>query len=280
MKEKLLINIGGTSRSGSTLLGRILANDVKGLYLGEIRALFNPTRKHHFAEIDRIKKGGIWNSVYRKGRTALPNSIFRSFSEVNFLVDSSKNSFWIHRSNLLAQNQDIVSKNILIYKDLDDFAHSLLKRGREDWINQYINYHKKFTSVVKTYYVVSYTSLMKNPETLKRLCDWLGIEYKEEKYRYWESEEKGFFGSATPNDRKSIIYEKKIPEEYQKKVYSSMEMNKELSKIFGFLKDNENKIVSSLSAITYSKSQLRILKLRNKMKLFYRRLNPESYFKN
>lgn len=280
MIKKLHINIGGTSRSGSTLLGKILANDKNGMHLGEIRAIFNPTRNHHFDQIKKVKIDFPWSSIYEKGRNEMPNSIFQSFSQVDFLVDSSKNGFWIHKSNLLSKEQDITSKNVLIFKDPDDFACSLLKRGRKNWVSQYINYHRKFTSVVKSFYVVSYTSLMKNPKTLKKLCEWLGVEYSEDKFKYWENEEKGFFGSSTPNNRKSISYEKNIPKEYQEQINNSLANNKELRKVWYFLQENENKEVSNATNISYSRLKLFVLQLRNKGKLLYRSFYPENYFKD
>ena len=56
-------------------------------------------------------------------------------------------------------------------------------------------------------------------------------------------------------------------------------MNKELSKIFGtFLKDNENKSIQFVCHCVF-KIKLRIFKLSNKMKLFYRSFYPENYLK-
>ena len=54
MKKKLVF-IGGTARSGSTLLDKIISNDPKVMSLGEIHAIFCPTRKHHFIELERQK---------------------------------------------------------------------------------------------------------------------------------------------------------------------------------------------------------------------------------
>jgi hypothetical protein len=42
-----LINICGTSYSGSTMLDLIIGNDDKGFSLGEIYAWFRPYRTHH-----------------------------------------------------------------------------------------------------------------------------------------------------------------------------------------------------------------------------------------
>lgn len=280
MNQKLLVNIGGTSRSGSTLLARILANDNRGMFLGEIHAIFNPTRKHHHIEINKIKNIVPWQSVLKLGRSALPASIFKNFQNIDFLVDSSKNSFWIQQSNMLAKRQNIYFKNVLIYKDPDDFAYSILKRGQSNWVKQYINYYKKFVSTVNSYYIVSYTSLMKNPKTLSNLCNWLGIDYTEDKLKYWEDDVQGFFGSSTPKAQRAIKYEKKIPQEFHNEIYTIIESNQELQKVWEFLRENENKVVSNVADIAHSKFKSGFLKLRNKIKLMYRRLNPENYFKN
>ena len=93
-KELLYVNIGGTSRSGSTLLGKILSNDPKAIYVGEIQAIFSPTRTHHINTIQNINKSmGPWKIVLEKKSASLPSSIFEAYNEKEFVVDSSKNSF-------------------------------------------------------------------------------------------------------------------------------------------------------------------------------------------
>jgi len=280
-KDKLFINIGGTSRSGSTLLSKILANDDKALNLGEIRSVFFPTRIHHKVEIEKIiNSKGVWSDIIKEKMGKLPKNIFDSFPDVYFLVDSSKNPFWIKKINANSKDQSIKSKNILIYKDPEDFAYSILKRGQKNWEKQYVDYHKKYFSSIKDFYIISYTSLVKNKKTLHNLCDWLGIEDFEGKYDYWKDEKhSGFFGSNTPKDKRNVEYNKAIPVEFISSINTIIDGSKELKEIWSFLKENENKVVHNVSTLNYSKARLFFLKKKNELNLIYRNFNPENYFK-
>ena len=278
-KEKLFINIGGTSRSGSTLLGKILSNDLKALYTGEIDAIFYPKRIHHFEVIKVIKTDlSLWSGILKKEITNLPKSIFDAFPEKEFVVDSSKNSFWISKLIANANKQSINHKNVLIYKDPKDFAYSILKRGGKNWVKQYINYHKKYFSNVNKFYVISFTSFVNNKQTLKDLCVWLSIEYGEDKYNYWENTDQGFFGSNTPNTKRNIDHKSDIPIEYIEMIEKDLRVNPEVIVIWRFLKDYENKVVNK-SPIKYNKFYLNFLEIKNKLKVKYRKIYPENYFK-
>jgi hypothetical protein len=279
-KEKLFINIGGTSRSGSTLLGKILSNDLNALYTGEMQAVFYPKRIHHFEVIKDVKSGtSPWKGILNKGTLNLPKSIFDAFNEKNFVVDSSKNSFWISKLISKSSKQSINHKNVLIYKDPKDFAYSILKRDEKNWVSQYINYHKKYFSNVNNFYVLSFTSFVNNKQTLEDLCDWLDIKYFDSKYNYWENKNQGFFGSNTPNTKRNIEHKSNIPTEYIEKIEKDIIGNPEISLIWNFLKNNENKVVDK-SPIKYNKHYLNLLELKNKLKAKYRNINPEDYFKN
>ena len=278
-KVKLFINIGGTSRSGSTLIGKILSNDLKALYTGEMQALFYPKRIHHFDVLKEITTGkSDWKGILEKEFTKLPISIFDAFIDKEFIIDSSKNSFWISKLTSNAARQSVNHKNVLIYKDPEDFAYSILKRGGEDWVRQYIAYHKKYFSNINNFYVISFTSLVNNKQTLKSLCEWLGIKYFEAKYNYWENPNQGFFGSNTPNTKRSIDYKNDIPTEYIETIEKNIRDNPEINTIWNFLKNNENKVVASCP-IKYNKIHLNILEMKNRLKTKYRKINPENYHK-
>ncbi len=89
-----VINIGGTSRSGSTLLNLILSNDEHALSIGEVHALFNPFSQHHFKEIDKIKREDpVWASFIADKETNLYANIFDNYHDIQFIVDSSKSPF-------------------------------------------------------------------------------------------------------------------------------------------------------------------------------------------
>jgi len=279
-KVKLFINIGGTSRSGSTLLGQILSNDLKALYTGEMQAVFYPKRIHHFEIIKDIKSGtSPWKGILKKKITKLPISIFDAFIDKEFIIDSSKNSFWISKLTSNSARQSINHKNVLIYKDPKDFAYSILKRGGKNWVSQYITYHKKYFSNINDFYVISFTSFVNNKQILKYLCEWLGIKYFEAKYNYWENTNQGFFGSNTPNTKREIEYKNDIPTEYIETIEKNLRDNPEINIIWNFLKDNENKVVTSCP-IKFNKIHLNILEIKNRLKTEYRKINPENYHNN
>ena len=79
--EKKIIFIGGTARSGSTLLDLIITNDPRAMSLGEINALFWPTRKHHFDEISRLKKDSVWPIILTAGAKQLYPNLIKKFQE-------------------------------------------------------------------------------------------------------------------------------------------------------------------------------------------------------
>jgi len=61
-----------------------------------------PTRKHHFEEIEKLKKDEKWSTIIMGGRKNLYPNLVKSFPEIDVFVDSSKNPFWFkyHMNNL------------------------------------------------------------------------------------------------------------------------------------------------------------------------------------
>ncbi len=193
---KKIIFIAGTARSGSTLLDLILSNDERAMSLGEIASLFHPTRKHHFEEIEKLKKDEKWNVIISGGRKNLYPNLVKLFPEIDIFVDSSKNPFWFkYHMNSLAKS-DLKVANLLIHKTPLELANSYMKRGKKtEWIHTYIKYHRKYISVISDYIAISYHDLVKDEVCLKRLCEKLKINYFEGKKEYWNKEHKNFFGS-------------------------------------------------------------------------------------
>ena len=194
--EKKIIFIGGTARSGSTLLDLIITNDPRAMSLGEINALFWPTRKHHFDEISRLKKDSVWPIILTAGAKQLYPNLIKKFPRVDIFVDSSKDMFWIKQQNRILNRNKINFRNILIYKDPYEIANSFFKRN-QDWRSTWINYHRKYFTLIDESFVISYKDLVNNSSSLKKLCEWIGIKYFEEKLDYWNKEQKPFFGSST-----------------------------------------------------------------------------------
>jgi len=194
-KIKKIIFVGGTSRSGSTLLDLILSNDEKAMSLGEIASLFHPTRKHHFLEIKKLKQIDRWNSIISGGKKNLYPNLIKHFPEIDIFVDSSKNPFWFkYQMNL--DRKEYIIRNVLMHKSPFELANSYIKRGRvTEWISAYIRYHRKYISLIDEFVSVSYKKLIVEESYLEELCQLLNINYYKGKKNYWDKNHRNFFGS-------------------------------------------------------------------------------------
>ena len=197
---KKVIFVGGTSFSGSTFFHMTLANDPKGFAVGESRWLFNPHRSYH---VNRLCGCGdencqVWPQVYKNGSDRLFDSIFDQFPEVEFIVDSSKNPFWIAKQMDILQKRGIETENIIIWKTPLEFANSSKKRNRfENWDSEWINYHRLYFSLIQNWKGVKYYDLVNDEATLKKACAYLGIPYFADKESYWNRTHHSFGGSLS-----------------------------------------------------------------------------------
>lgn len=196
---KQVIFVGGTSRSGSTLLDMILANDIGGYSLGEVHALFNPCENHHFQARENLKtRDAKWKRLIEDGENNLFCNLFDLFPDIDFFVVSSKNPFWITKHSQILERSGISFKNVVIYKSPKELANSFLKRGLGDrWINVYEKYHRKYFTLIENFRSISYRSLFDEKDYLEKVCNYLEIEYRADKINYWEKEHQTFFGSNT-----------------------------------------------------------------------------------
>lgn len=200
MTNKKVIFIGGSSYSGSTLLDMILANAPQGFSCGEVHALFHPYRRRHI----RFECGcgdpgcGVWPAVLKHGAQHLYETIFLSFPEVEFIVDSSKDPMWIHdrTRDLVAAGVEV--KNILIWKTPEEFFDSREKRGRATgWKRAWINYHKLYFRLVKDWQAISYKDLVSSADMLDQLCQRLEIPYFQGKSDYWNKKHHTMLGNTS-----------------------------------------------------------------------------------
>ena len=116
---KKVIFIGGTSYSGSTFLDMILANDPKGFSCGEVHALFNPYRPHHIRPDCGCGDDNCntWNKIKKGGKKKLYETLFDIFPDTEFIIDSSKNPFWIKYQMNICSSKNIETINVLIFKN-------------------------------------------------------------------------------------------------------------------------------------------------------------------
>lgn len=197
---KKVIFIGGTSYSGSTLLDMILANDEIGFSCGEVSSLFFPLKKRHIQYSCGCgeKECKIWKEILENGKKNVYHTIFKMFPHVQFIIDSSKNPFWINYQTNRLKKQKIKVENILIYKTPLETAHSFKKRGRLRYFkNSWINYHRLYISLINDFMSVSYKELVSKEYLLERICNQLEITYFMEKNKYWKKEHHTLFGNTS-----------------------------------------------------------------------------------
>lgn len=195
---KQVIFIGGTSYSGSTLLDMILAHDPKGFSCGEVRALFHPWRPHHVNPECGCGEEtcDVWRQVLQHGEDALYETIFDRF-DADFIVDSSKDLFWMKRQTETLRRKNIDVEHILIWKTPLELAYSFKKRGRlKEWKKSWINYQRAYFALISKYRAIKYSDLTTNESTLEALCDYLEIPHFPDKSQYWLKTHHTLFGNT------------------------------------------------------------------------------------
>lgn len=283
--SKKVIFIGGTSRSGSTLLDKIISNDPKAMSLGEIHALIEPTRVHHFKLRKEIKSDEKWNKILEGGKKHLYKNLINYFPEVNYFIDSSKDPFWFqyHTKLLIKNNVDV--KNVLIFKTINELADSFVKRNiLYDWAPFYQNYHKKYFSVIKFFYLVSYKDLINDDVVLENLCRYIGMSYFEDKKKYWFNDRLTFFGSKTvkQSDTATSSLSYKLPNlQIINKYVEEMALKyPEIKKIETYLLNNNNQIVDVSNKRYYNRVYVEILRIKKRIKTSINRIFPKTIVKN
>ena len=189
--EKSVIFVGGTAYSGSTLLCLSLANDESGFATGEVQHAFFPWMRGHKNYLEKCTCGekpcSLWQGVIESGPNEVYCALFDSMPDVNFLVDSSKNIYWIkdHLTHLHAQG--INAHHVLVWKSPAELKASYEKRNlSRDWLNDWILYHRLYFTLMPKHLTISYGEYTAKPtETLRKVCDYVGTDYFSGKEDYW-----------------------------------------------------------------------------------------------
>jgi hypothetical protein len=199
MPLEKVIFIGGTSYSGSTFFDMILSNDPAGFSCGEVDALFYPYRPNHINPFCGCGNSNcsVWSRVLKNGDKKLFHSIESLLPQIEFIVTSAKGPFWQKGQITILKKDKVCFKNILIWKDPYDFAYSYKRRGRSNWDVDWINYHRLYFSSIKQWKAVNYRALTTNPDTLAKVCEYLGIENFSEKPYYWNKTHHTLFGNSS-----------------------------------------------------------------------------------
>jgi len=195
---KKVIFIGGSSYSGSTMLDMMLANSPEGFSVGEVHALFRPFRPHHFNPECGCANTGcdFWLQVREAGEKNLYKTIFSLLPEISFIVDSSKDPWWIEKQSQNLQAQGIETRHLLIWKKPAAFAHSMLKRKRKGWMKSWKNYYRLYFSLIPDYVSVAYSELAQNPdEILQKVCSQISIPYHQNQKKFWQKQHHTLFGN-------------------------------------------------------------------------------------
>ncbi len=194
-----LINICGTSRSGSTMLDLMLGNAPNAFSCGEVSAWFRPYRKHHFRLDCPCGQDPcpVWSEL-----KDLPMSEFHAQAAarlgVDYIVDSSKDLCWLIDAQRWAIDEGMLVFNLLIWKHPIDLAYSHWKRGRSpaNWRSEFVKYHQRLFQLNPALCSVNQDDLVRDPQTiLAQICTLVGMEYFEGKERFWEKTHHHLFGS-------------------------------------------------------------------------------------
>jgi hypothetical protein len=200
MANKTVIFVGGTSYSGSTFFDMTLANDPKGFSCGEVCALFFPYHPLHIQPDCGCADSecSIWHRLLKHGYANLFPAIFERFPEVDFIVDSSKDIFWITKQLRALKKHGIRAKHVLIWKDPFEAAMSFKKRNRLNQLERsWVNYHRLYTTCVPEFTSVSYRLLTTDCAYLKAVCDYLQIPCFEGKEQFWKKTHHTLFGNTS-----------------------------------------------------------------------------------
>lgn len=293
--KKQIIFIGGTERSGSTLISLILANDPMAMSFGEIQALFHPTRKHHFKKIAELKEDNVWSLILKEGKKRLYSNLLKYFPEIDIFIDSSKDPFWINfQSRHNRKNFNV--NNILIYKSPKVLANSFIKRDKGHRLHSvYKHYHMKYFSLIDRFISISYNDLVLRDDALIKLCGILDIAYFNTKKNYWEKNQLNFFGSNSVKSksghrsakqldrymRKEICYEEFKDSVLTDDLDNILNNDEKIKKIIQTLENHHVLHEEMTHDVTFRYNFLRIYYdyFKQFIKNSYRYYLPQDYFK-
>lgn len=221
---KKVIFVQGTRYSGSTFFHMQLATDPHGFACGEVHSLFQPYVATH---VNRdctcgYEKCRIWPRVLGYRASELYRGIFELCPEVNFIVDSSKQPFWIDFQENNLRKQGIEFSNILIWKSPLEFAGSMKRKKKAGWKRAWLQSHLLYFSTLSGIRSVKYRDLVTNDQALRLVCERIGIDYFPGKEKYWAKQHCVLGGS---NTAKYHVLDGARSEEHRSR---SSAMNKEI----------------------------------------------------
>lgn len=194
-----IISVGGTSRSGSTMLHLILGNAPNAFACGEVLNWFRPAKMHHFNQDCACGQNPcpVWERLDDASAASFYGVVLQKL-RVDFVVDSSKEISWLLDARGWASAQGIEMINIFVWKDPVDLAYSFWKRGRGIlfWRSEFVKYYKRILQIGLPLLAVNFNELTRAPEAkVAEVCAAIGMLYYPGKERFWENEQHHLFGS-------------------------------------------------------------------------------------
>ena len=264
--QKKVVCLMGTGHCGSTLLDLIIGSHSDVFSLGEFHAIYRTMQnlQGHSPRICVVCQGEceFWNkqaslpvlNIYYSRKTKLnalagklaryvynPYHFIFKWSQKPVVVDSSKNPWWFRSQFTPAYaRKDIEQYLIYVCRDGRAVVNSYLRKYPEKGVVAITESWKKQVLSMNRFYdqfpddkkmKVYYEALALNPEqTIRSVCDCIGVEYEPQMLRYWEHEHHHIFGNAGTN--RMIV-------KFREQQAATAETNSEWMKKHGEFFDNQ-----------------------------------------
>ncbi len=197
-----VVLIGGTARSGTTVLDLMLGSSSSGFSCGEVGARFRPYRRHHLDP--RCRCGShpcdVWALLgdvpARQFHAAVADRL-----EARTVVDSSKSLAWVSDTVRWARKSGLHASSVLIWKEPKALAYSFYKRREVDdsihvAMRNFIGYYSMAMSMRHPIVAVQNEHIRSDPaQTLRRISRALGVPYEPGQEEFWRFEHHHLFGS-------------------------------------------------------------------------------------
>ena len=213
---KNVIQVAGSVRSGTTITSLILGKASNTMALGEIMHLFRPYRKAHLAMRERIQTDEKWKYIIISKEHTLYERIFKAFSDVSTIVDSSKDPFWFLEQK--RKSTDLSVKTIATYKSPAALEQSFDKRQLDNWFKVFVNYYRRLLNIFPDVRTVCADDVLQQACVRTRLAQHIDIDPDEIDLEYWTKRHPNFFGSDTVKSKRILRYQEIPPLETRQKV--------------------------------------------------------------